>query len=40
MLNGSPFETNGDDYLKTLTVQEAAYDSSAAKQVIQIPSQS
>jgi predicted dehydrogenase len=40
MLASSPFETNGNDYLKTLTVQEAAYHSSAAKQVIQIPSSS
>jgi predicted dehydrogenase len=36
MLADRQFETNGDDYLKTLTVQEGVYDSSSTKQPIQI----
>lgn len=32
MLNGKPFETNGNDYLKTLAVQESVY-SSAQKRI-------
>ncbi|MBE0536291.1 MAG: Gfo/Idh/MocA family oxidoreductase [Phycisphaerae bacterium] len=30
LLDGAPFETNGQDYLKTLAVQEAVYASAAA----------
>jgi predicted dehydrogenase len=33
MLDGKPFETNGHEYLKTLVVQEAVYES-ASKNVI------
>jgi predicted dehydrogenase len=29
MLDGRPFETNGEDYLETLAVQEAVYESAA-----------
>jgi predicted dehydrogenase len=29
MLDGGPFETNGEDYLQTLAVQEAVYESAA-----------
>ncbi len=34
MLHDLPFETSGDDYLRTLTVQDAVYDSSHHKQAI------
>jgi hypothetical protein len=27
MIDGKPFETNGHEYLKTLAVQEAVYES-------------
>jgi hypothetical protein len=29
MLDGGPFETSGEDYLQTLAVQEAVYESAA-----------
>ena len=29
MLYGKPFETNGHEYLKTLAVQEAIYESAS-----------
>jgi hypothetical protein len=29
MLDGKPFETNGHEYLKTLAVQEAVYESAS-----------
>ena len=31
MLDGQPFETSGEEYLKTLAVQEAVYDSAAQR---------
>ncbi|WP_245748370.1 Gfo/Idh/MocA family protein [Neolewinella agarilytica] len=34
--SGSPFETNGDDYLKSLAVLEACYDSAANKQIVKL----
>jgi D-apiose dehydrogenase len=34
MLNGLPFESTGDDYLKTIALVEACYQSNAAGQVI------
>jgi D-apiose dehydrogenase len=34
MLSGAPFETNGDDYLRTLAVQEAVYRSAETRQPI------
>lgn len=33
---GTPFETNGQDYLKTLTVQEAVYQSAATGQPVDV----
>lgn len=36
MQTDRPFETNGEDYLTTLTVQEAVYESSAARTVIRL----
>jgi hypothetical protein len=29
MLDGKPFETNGHEFLKTLAIQEAVYDSAS-----------
>jgi D-apiose dehydrogenase len=34
MMDGQPFETNGDDYLRTLAVQEAVYRSAEKRQPI------
>lgn len=34
MLGNQPFETNGDDYLRTLAVQEAVYKSAEVRQVV------
>jgi len=34
MLNNQPFETDGDDYLRTLAVQEAVYRSAESRQVV------
>ena len=34
MLTGEPFESNGDDYLKTLRVVETVYESAAAAAVV------
>jgi predicted dehydrogenase len=34
LLGDRPFETDGTDYLRTLTVQEAVYQSAASRQVI------
>jgi hypothetical protein len=34
MLNDRPFETDGDDYLRTLAVQEAVYQSAESRQVV------
>ncbi len=37
MLDGKPFETAGEEYLKTLAVQEAAYSSAELRQPVEIP---
>ena len=34
LLAGQPFETSGEDYLRTLTVQEAVYESAASGQPV------
>jgi predicted dehydrogenase len=34
MLNDQPFETDGDEYLRTLAVQEAVYQSAESRQVV------
>ena len=34
MLHDRPFETDGDDYLRTLAVQEAVYQSAESRQVV------
>lgn len=36
MLDGNPFETNGQQYLKTLAVQEAVYESASKGTVVQV----
>jgi D-apiose dehydrogenase len=36
MLDGKPFETSGEEYLKTLTVQEAVYDSAAKRAPVEV----
>ena len=36
MTSHSPFETHGEDYLKTLSVLEAVYESSLTKQAVQV----
>lgn len=36
MLDGKSFETSGEEYLKTLTVQEAIYDSAAKRSPVEI----
>jgi len=36
MLDGKPFETNGPEYLKTLAVQEAVYESSARNALVKV----
>jgi D-apiose dehydrogenase len=36
LLDGGPFETNGEDYLKTLEVQEAVYASANTRQPVEI----
>ncbi|MGQ9504006.1 MAG: Gfo/Idh/MocA family protein [Thermogutta sp.] len=36
LLAGTPFETSGEDYLKTLTVQEAVYQSAATGQPVAV----
>ena len=38
MLNGLPFESTGDDYLKTIALVEACYESNAAGQVFRLRS--
>jgi len=38
LLNDQPFETNGSDYLKTLQVQEAVYESARKQLPVQISS--
>jgi len=37
MLSGAPFESDGTDYLKTVTVVEAAYESASRGEVVHIP---
>lgn len=37
LLHNKPFESNGRDYLKTLQLVEAVYDSAASGQVISLP---
>jgi hypothetical protein len=34
MLSDQPFETDGDEYLRTLAVQEAVYQSAESRQVV------
>jgi hypothetical protein len=34
MLSGKEFESNGDDYLKTIKVVEAAYDSAETEKAV------
>jgi predicted dehydrogenase len=36
MLDGKPFETSGEDYLRTLTVQEAVYQSAEIGQPVEV----
>jgi hypothetical protein len=36
MLDGKPFETNGDEYLKTLAVQEAVYESASRNALVSV----
>jgi predicted dehydrogenase len=36
MLDGRPFETSGEEYLKTLTVQEAAYKSAEERRPVKL----
>jgi hypothetical protein len=36
MLDGQPFETSGEEYLKTLTVQEAVYESAAKRAPVEV----
>ena len=36
-LSGAEFESNGDDYLKTLRVVEAVYESAASRSAIRLP---
>jgi D-apiose dehydrogenase len=36
LLDGRPFETSGEDYLKTLAVQEAVYQSAANRQPVEV----
>jgi D-apiose dehydrogenase len=36
MLDGKPFETSGEEYLKTLTVQEAVYQSAETRSPVEI----
>ena len=38
MLSGAPFESTGRDYLKTIAVVDAAYESAAREQVVRLPS--
>lgn len=38
MRSGAPFESSGDDYLKTIEVVEAAYESAATGEVIRLDS--
>lgn len=37
LLDGAPFETSGEDYLKTMAIQEAVYDSAARRAPVEIP---
>ena len=36
MLDGKPFETNGGQYLRTLAVQEAVYESASKNAVVSV----
>jgi hypothetical protein len=36
MLGDRPFEASGDDYLKTLVVQEAVYTSNDSRQAVRL----
>jgi predicted dehydrogenase len=38
MIDGEPFETNGYEYLKTLAVQEAVYESASKNTIIRVSS--
>lgn len=37
LLSGEPFESDGEDYLKTLAVVDAVYDSAEAKHAVHMP---
>lgn len=37
MYSGGPFESTGEDYLRTVRVMEAAYESAASEQVVWLP---
>jgi hypothetical protein len=37
MLDGKPFETSGEEYLKTLAVQEAVYQSAETRSPVCLP---
>ncbi|MFZ5832470.1 MAG: gfo/Idh/MocA family oxidoreductase, partial [Planctomycetota bacterium] len=36
MIDGAPFETSGDDYLRTLAVQEAVYQSADTRSPVEV----
>ena len=36
MLDRKPFETSGEEYLKTLTVQEAVYQSAETRSPVEV----
>jgi len=36
LVTGEPFETNGDEYLKTWEVQEACYRSARLNRVVEL----
>lgn len=36
MIDGKPFETNGQEYLKTLAVQEAVYESATKNSIVKV----
>jgi hypothetical protein len=38
MRSGGEFESNGADYLKTVKIVEAAYESSARGETVRVPS--
>jgi len=36
LLDGQPFETSGEEYLKTLAVQEAVYQSAETRSPVEV----